>query len=347
MSQVNRSIIDIYRDLSSALTIGNLLNPGVTGVRSSGSIVVRTSGTEPVFLPGNVSLIPIINGAAREDLAFKTKLGPNKVRIENGIPKKEPGQPEDLTDWWLIQPGGTLVDIHSIVGGKRHNLPAGTKFVFDPVYPGIAPECELYDSTTGGEDPTHFGGCKGVAFFEQMNGAAPDLDAFRAQVGGLPAVVFVWDGTEPADGTTQSMVDRGASRVGTYRAMFKENFNVFVMSQRMDSGPMRRAEGLRLLEDVTHCLVDRQVVDGRRFSNPGIQVRTRSRLSGADDRYRTMFIYLLQISVVNVIEPRDGGQVFHPWLRVHNVFETYEKDEEGNKLPVVDQDIDMKQEQET
>ncbi len=328
------SVIELARDLMAA-------SHQVTGTRATGKLLVKTKGKSPVFLQRNWALIPIVNGAAREDLLFKVALGPEEARYPNGKRVKASEDEPDAGSWWVVQPGGTVVAIHSIIGGKRHNLPRGTKFLFDPQNPNLEVEGVLQADITDGADPTHFGGCMSMAQFEQLNGPQATLDAFRAELGKFPAVVFCWAGSQPADGTTQSSLNRGNTRAGQGMQLFKEQFDVFVISERTDSGPQRRSEGLKLLDDLTFWLTDRQAVDGQIFSSPsGVQIRNRTRVAGDNASYQSVYIYLLQLSITHLWAPYDD-RTFTPWLRTHNEILTFQKDGDGARKVVVNQDIDM------
>ncbi len=334
MMRSNASVIELARDIMAAI------NP-VTGTRGTGKVLVKTKGKTPVYLPRNWYLMPIVNGAVREELLFKVGQGPNHAIYPDGKRKKSSVDEPDAESWWVIQPGGTLVDIVSVVGGIRHNLPKGTKFAFDPHNPNLEIEAVLQNAITDGAEPTHFGGCKSVVQFEQLNAPTASLDAFRAAVGKFPAVIIVWDGSEPADGTTQSSIDRGRTRVGSVSQLFKERFNIFVLLERLDSGQIRSAEGLKLLDDITYWLTDLQAIDGEIFSSPtGVQLRGRARVAGDSAAYQHVYIYMLQISVTSCVVPYDS-RTFHPWLRTHNEILTFQKDGAGDRKVVVSQDIDM------
>lgn len=332
--RLNSSIIDLGRDLMAACT-------PTSGTRGTGQLVVRASGNSSVYLPRNWALIPIVNGAAREDLLFKVAQGPNRARYPNGKRVKTSSDEPDTESWWTVQPGGTLVNIHSLIGGKRHNLPKGTKFIFDPYNPNLELSGVLQNDITNGADPTHFGGCMSMMQFEQMNGPQATLDAFRAELGELPAAVFVWSSTQPADGTTQSTFSRGDSRAGSQAIMVKENFDVFVISERLSSGHDRRSEGTKLLDDVTGWLTDRQAIDGQIFSSPGgIQVRGRNRIAGDNASYQSVYIYVVQVSITTQWAPYDD-RTYSPWLRTHAETLTFEKDSNDERLVTTSQDVDM------
>lgn len=330
------TIIEIARDLMAVCA-------PTTGTRATGKVLVRAkAGKGNVTLPANWHFIPAINNAAREELLFKTATGPNRAKYPDGKRKKASADEPDAPSWWVIPEAGTAVDILSVLGGKRHNLPAGTKLFFDPLHPDLEPVVEVLDGgITGGVDPTWLGGAMSIVQFEQLVGTTATLDAFRAQVDKFPAVVIVWDGSEPADGTTQSSLDRAESRVGPSQQLFKERFNLFVLSKRVDGDHMRRNEGLKLLDDITLWLTDAMEVDGQVFSTPtGVQIRGRARVAGDSASYQQLYIYMLQLSVTTLWKRYDS-RTFNPWLLTHNEFLTFQKDAQGERKVIVNQDISM------
>lgn len=313
--------IDTARDLMAVIA-------PTTGTRATGKIIVTPNGTAPTVIRRNQCLIPMVNGDARESLLFKVAEGPN----DDPDPKGS----------WTVAPGGSSVDVFSVLGGKRHNLPRGTQFKLDPLpVENLNPVVTLQSTITDGAEPLHFGGVKSVVQFESLGGASLDLDAYRSQIGQLPGIIIVWDGSEPADGTTQSSIERGRTRIGTRRSLWKERFNLFVITKRMDSDHMRRSEGLQILDDITEWLTDRQAVDGQVFSSPaGIQVRGRGRVIGPSAQYQQLYVYVLQLSVTRLLQQRDERE-WNDWLLTHNEFLTFQKDDQDNRLIIVNQDIDM------
>ena len=334
----NATIIELARDLAAAV------HP-TTGDRATGRILIRAKqGKGKVFLPRNWAMIPLVNGAAREDLLFKVGEGPFKAKYPNGKRKKDDPNEPDAGSWWEVEEAGAVVSVVSLVGGERHNLPCGTKMLLDPQHPDLEAEAEVIGDAgiTGGKDPTWLGGCMSIVQFEQLGGATVTLDAFRSKVDKFPAVVIVWDGSQPGDGTTQSSLDRGRTRVGPSQQIFKEQFNLFVLTKREDSDHLRRNEGLKLLDDLAFWLTDAMSVDGQQFSVPtGVQIRGRSRVAGNSEAFQQVYVYLLQLSVTALWKRYDALRSFNPWLRTRMQTLTHEKDEAGERLVTTDQLIDM------
>lgn len=333
--RLGTTIIEVARDLMAAVQ-------PVTGTRAAGKVLVRAKPGKQVFLSQNWHLIPEMNKASREEMPFKVAKGPGVAKYPDGKRKKANSNEPDAGSWWTVSDAGTLVDIVSVIGGKRHNLPAGTRMRFDPVHPDLEAVAEVQPGgMAGGADPTWLGGCMSMVQFEQLTADTVSLDAFRAQVDKFPAVVLVWNGSEPADGTTQSPLDRADTRVGPGKQLFKEFFNLFVMTSRNDSDHMRRNEGLKLLDDLTFWLTDRMEVDEQPFSAPsGIQIIGRNRVAGNSAAFQGMYIYVLQLAITSLWQRYDA-RTFQPWLRTHNTFTTAEKDAEGESKVIVDQDISM------
>jgi hypothetical protein len=334
--RLGTTIIEVARDLMAAAQ-------PVTGTRSTGKVLVRAKPGKQVFLPQNWHFIPEVNKAAREELAFKVGKGPGVAKFPEGKRKKVNLNEPDAGSWWTITDAGVLVDVVSVIGGKRHNLPGGTRMRFDPEHPDLEAVVEVQPGgLTGGADPNWLGGCMSMVQFEQLTANTVSLDAFRAQVDKFPAVVLVWDGSEPADGTTQSPLDRAATRVGSGQQLFKERFNLFVLVSRADGGHMRRNEGLKLLDDLSFWLTDRMEVDEQQFSSPtGVQIISRNRVAGDSAAFQGMYVYVLQLAVTGMWKRYDS-RTFQPWLRTSSTFLTFEKDENDERKVIVgDSPVDV------
>jgi len=258
-----------------------------TGGRSSGNVTSTATGAD-VELPRGRHLIPIIADRLRPDLTFKTTANPGGGD-------------------WTVSSGGTSVGVESVLGGKRHDLPAGTKLRWDPAVSGLD-DLVTVDAPglAGGTDPDFFGGLKSVVVAEDFTGAR-DVEAFRSQLGGVPAALLQWDGREPATGTTQPGLERGGSRARRGELLYKERLRFWVLSNRKDAAHVRRREGLQILDDLTGLLVDRTAVDGCTFSAPdGVQILECQRVTAGDRAlYREFNVYEIAFAVTRSLKKQD------------------------------------------
>jgi len=281
------SVIDIGR------SIMGVLQPQ-TGPQSAGTITV-TATSDDVTVARGLFLIPIVNGRRRADLIFVVDSGPN----------------DDLS--WTATSSGTAITVTSNIGGGRHNLPIGTTFNFDLPLSGITVAVPGATAMAGADAPGIFGGIKSMVLYEQFGGPDRALDLARSATTEFPAVVIAWDNSEPADGSTISQTHR-ATRTGTRRALYKEAFNIFVITSRTESDNIRRQEGHVILDQITMLLTDRQEINGCVFSAPsGTQVRMRIREGGPQPEYQKFYIYRILVSCERTYEQIDS-RVFNDWL---------------------------------
>lgn len=286
MAVVAGDIIDLGRGLLATLA-------SLSGVRATGQVQVRTSSGNPGSLLIGNYLLPIVNGQLRQDLVFKVP--PNADKSTS-----------------VTVPGGAggAVNIVSNLGGVRHNLPAGTKFLFDPPLPGIEPDAELLPSgTAGGVDPSGLLAIREGVLIETLAGPLTGMEFFRSTLKGMfPAVVLQWLDSEPADGLATSTLARGNSRAGEGSQLYAEEWMLTLIVSKAESEPVRRAQGLRLLGEVTGLITDRQSIDGVVISHPsGAQIRRRGVLSGLPrDVYQAYQIYQVELAVTGNYERSDS-----------------------------------------
>jgi hypothetical protein len=289
-------LMNVARDLLALAT-------PMTGDRSSGQVVVTNEGSTDVFLPRNSFLLPIMGGSLREDLVFRVAEGPDDS--ENGCKK----------GGWMVSPGGLLVDLVSNVGGTRHNVPDETVFRFDQGIDGLAATATAATAFTGGTQPTMFGGLKSVAFYDTI-GPSPTVETFRAKLsGGFPAMVLVWEGSEPADGSNVDSLNRGRGRAGRTDAQYTERWSALFIASRVDGGNARRSEALEALVETSAWMFDRNAVDGSVFSAPGgVFIKERFRLDGNKALAQILDIKGVRFTTTNTYTKRDLRE-FSDWLR--------------------------------
>lgn len=264
-----------------------------TGVRATGSITVEALGSgEPAILPANTYLLPVIGGQLRDDLVFKT------------------------TDEWSL-PRGTQeagVTIKSNVGGLRHNLPAGTVLRFNPTAEGFAATATLDADMTSGSDAGAL--IKRVAFFEDLDSAAPSSDLFASKIGDR-GVMLIWTNSEPVEGAMGGL-RQGANRATRTRKFWRESFVLYVVVTRLTGDSARRQEGQVIMQAITRLLTDRmQNDDGEQLSTVGggVEITNRARLGRSAGHY----IYGVQFRANQTLEPAADTRTFARWLRTSYV----------------------------
>jgi hypothetical protein len=212
-------------------------------------------------------------------MIFKTDVGPNS----------------DAS--WTVTSGGTDVDIFSNLGGARHNLLQDTVLVTDPPIAGLA-SIVIKADITDGTDLTTFGAVKDVAMWENVLGPNQALDLRRSTLKGFPAVLLGWQGSEPADGSTVSQTAR-RTRTTRTQILYREEYQIIVISSRAESDHIRREEGLEILDSVTGALTDRHMVDGYSVSNPaGIQIRNRYRMPTSHESFQRFYLYGITLAAM-------------------------------------------------
>lgn len=265
----------------------------LTGVRSTGAVTVTSlAGAEPWQLPKNSYLRPVVGGQMREDLLFKT------------------------TDEWTVDPATTEagVLITSNLGGARHNLPAGTVLRFDPVPEGFERDVTLDAEMTDGSNAQAL--VRSMAFFEDLDSANPEKDIFSAMLS-TPAVMLVWQQSEPAEGAMAGL-RQGSNRGSRTVKFWREYFVLYVVVARLASDTARRQEGLVISQVITRLLTDRmQNDDGEQLSTVGggVDIIGRSRYRRSERHY----IYAMRLRVNQTIEKAADPRVFQRWLQTQYV----------------------------
>lgn len=299
------SILDTERQLMA------VCQP-ITGDRASGTVIIKAAGDTAVSLPFGSYLFPIVNGQVRYELAFKVA----KSTATDGS--------------WTIGGGGaeTEVAVFSNIGGERHNLPKGTRFVLDqPMKPQLAAGAVTRTGTTGATDPNGDLALYNFVSFESF-GSKPSLELFKSGIGGrFPAAIIHWIEDEPADGMTTSSVSRPTHR-GRGVMSYLDLFEILVVSNRSDAEHERRGQGLRVLDEMTALLIDRMAVDGQGMSSPGgLHIKRRYRAgNGEDGFYKAFQVYALQITAQVTITQRD--------TRVYDELKTFRIDAPREDTPV-------------
>jgi hypothetical protein len=262
----------------------------LTGTRATGTVTV-TAPADAEIEP-NTYLLPVVGGQLRDDLLFKVTVNPATGLV-----------------WPLPAGVPTPIGITSNVGGARHNLAAGTAFRFSPALPDVAAPATLVADLTDGSDTGAL--VKRVAFFEDLDSSNPSKDIFAAKLGDYPALMLVWQDSEPAEGT-QAGLRQGANRGSRKVRFMRERFVLYVITGRLEGDGSRRQDGLVVMQAVTLLLTDRQRnVDGEQLSTvgAGVEVNERTRLRRGERHY----IYALRLRTNQTLQPVDE-RTFSAWV---------------------------------
>lgn len=266
----------------------------MTGVRATGTITVTANAGAPdkVIQP-NAYLMPIVGGQVRDDLVFKVDRNPA------------------TTDGsWTVPHGTTAsIAIKSNVGGARHNLTAPTTFRFDPQLTDFAATATLNATMTDGSDTGAL--VKSVGFFEDIDSANPEKDIFAAKFGNFPALMLVWQDSEPAEGLTAGL-RQGGTRGARKVRFIRESFVLYPIAGRLQGDTFRRQEGLLVMQAATRLLTDRmRNIDGEQLTSigAGVEILGRTRLRRGQKHY----IYGVRLRVNQSLQPIDERS-FTAWI---------------------------------
>ena len=276
--------------LDTARGIMALCQP-LTGERATGEVIIHPRAN--VVVPANGYLYPVVNGGVRHDLLFKTAVNPD---TEDG-------------NWPMVVGVPSPVQVLSNIGGVRHNMAPGTRFVIEqPWRFGLAERPNTLLGLAGAEDPIDEDlALWNIVPFESF-GSKPNQELFRSSIGGkFPAAIIVWKESEPADGMSTSSTNRPTHR-GAGKVSYTELFEILLICNSADSEHERRGQGLRVLQEMCSLLVDRQAVDGQAISSPGgLHIRKRYRLppDGAAF-YQAFQVYGITLSAQATLVQRDS-----------------------------------------
>lgn len=307
--------------LTTARALMAVLQP-LTGHRSTGTATVRSSPGPSAVLPQNAYAAPILGGAMRHDLLLRVNANP-----------AAPTPPATVQGDWTVVAAGTPVTMTSLVGGLDINLPINTQIRWWPAIEGVEPVSVLASAMTGGTSESGLGALEQIAFYEQLrpNLAGASVDIYRSMLSRFPGAVLAWEGLGPADGSTVSALQQGGARVGRGVKLYAYEWDLFVITSRLDSSAARSEEGLALIDEIVETVTDRQDVDGLVFSAPtGVQIRDVRRHVVEPSFY----VYLIRFSTVATVKKRDP-RTWNPWLRTRLDADTTDGPPQG-PLPMID-----------
>lgn len=263
---------DFLRD---AYSIMGLLLP-LTGERATGNVLLKATGDDVVITATRPRyLYPIVGGAVAPERVYKT-VG-------------------DVT----ITSAGTAVPVRSLVGGAMHNIAEATPMRLveglngneDGLEVDLAVTLVQAGGLAGGTTPEAFGTFKRVALHEELTAAEVSQQLFIAGVGHFPALLLTWDSA----GETELSI--------RHQRHMPCRWSAFIIVSRNDSGPRRRAEGLRLMNDVAEIITDRCETEDREvFSTPHrIVVNGMGRVV----RTPTVFVYAVSFTTETTLVKRE------------------------------------------
>ncbi len=302
-----------------------------TGTRSTGMVRLQALTGVEVTLPRNHYAFPIIKRDRRPQRLFKVGAGPN------------------LDGSWTITDSPSEILMVSNIGGKRHNLKAGTPIVFDPPIEGlvVSPDPNKPVTTalfTGGDDSEGLGCVADMIMYEQLRFTDLAVDLRRSDLKGFPAVVLTWTDLQSADGVTVPQGERG-NRVGTRSTLYKSTYDLTIMVTRESEDHARRHAGLAIIDFISRLLTDRQAVDGICVSNPsGLQILQVFRETAIPQAlFQKFYIYHVIVAAELGFEQIDN-RTFEDWRRtVFDVVapQTPALPDQGNFVVVDDMTIEM------
>jgi len=292
----------------------------LTGDRASGTITVTASGAD-VTLPMGTWIYPVVSGQVQTDRIFKAAEGPNSDKS------------------WTVTSLGTDVDFISNVGGEKHNVADTTPFVFLPPLVGID-SAVASGAFSGATNPTFYGGVKEAFVFEHVNGPAQQIDLERMKLRGTPAVIIVWNSSEPSDGATTSSNSPGSHSRGTFSSSFRELLTIVIVVAKSHNEAARSEEGLYIMDQIARYLNKRQAIDGCLISAPSpILVQSRNRVAIPKEPYQRHYIYSVNFSIENAYTMTDDRS-YGDWL-LSNIDILKPDDDLGDYTLVDDMKVNM------
>lgn len=289
------------------------------GDYSSGQLLVRSTGATGT-LPAYSHAIPVVDGALAED---------SIVRVEKNTATSDGS--------WPVVDSGTLVSVTSLQGGSHVNLAAGVECRWDPEISGIEEASEVAPGgLAGGTRLASVGALRQVrVYFELTQEVARDL--FRAEVGEFPAAVLAWDSETPAEGSVSAVFGSSPGRQGRNKRAFKAQWNLFLISSRLDQASQRKREGWTLRDDVLELLTDRTAWRGCTVSLPqGIEI-IEARVFHVSP---TSYVDVVRFTTSYTLKTRDE-RTWNDWLRTRLVQRFDEPDPGAGDIDVPDILVDM------
>jgi hypothetical protein len=272
----------------------------LTGTRATATLRIVNDSGGIVVVPANTYLVPVVGNERADELAFKTTRDPITARAH--------GQGGN---WTVLQGNRVRVRVQSNLGGVRHNLPAGTRMLFDPPIEGLT--ATLFNDASGGTDSSLL---RRATYYEELDGARIERDLQNARVHSLPGVVLIWAGSAPAEGRTVGL-EQGSTRASFEQRVMRETFELFVVAGNMGGDSSRRSDGLVTLQAVTRMLTDQvSNLDGELLAVVGsLEILGRERF----ERGQRTYVYRMQVrcSRLDTLLPNVDPGDYPQWAVAH------------------------------
>jgi hypothetical protein len=263
------------------------------GSAAEGMVTIKTlNGGADTVLPGGAFGIPFMTSATgKEELDF-TRL----VRVVG--PVDDTGGYEYSSPDITVTAAGVAAHVVSVTGGINANLPAGTRILWDPMWPGIEPISTLSAAMDGGVQPAfEFGTVKQIVGFDEIGitKATASSEAWRARLTVFPAVIVALLRTTRGERTAP----------GRRRRMHQ--FRVYVFGSHFGGAELRRNEAKAVLDNIERLLEDRCSVDEQAFADE-ISVDGAGLATAEDGSY----VHFVDVSVPHTVVRWDVRR-FNDW----------------------------------
>jgi hypothetical protein len=295
-------------------TICAALQP-LMGDFGTGVLTAVATGADVLLQAGTVA-IPIRGGHLDEQAAVYVRRNP--ARADHA---------------WLVTSGGISVTVHSLQGGTRVNMAAGTVYRWDPPITGLAATAVSAAGIAGGALSGGYAGLKQVTLYKSMTSASIQ-ELFRAQAGQLtPSATLCRNGVQPLDGPSTPTGGSRTARAGRGRVRARIIWWLWLVTGRLDTEGERRNEGDTMLADVIDQLSDRAGFRELVVSqDPGLQIHD-ARPFAVNP---TSYVDLVTFSSITAFSRTDTAE-YNDWLltRIRQQTPT-QPDPPDPDLPVMD-----------
>lgn len=288
------------------------------GPYSTGQVLASSKG-ESASLPAGTFGVPSLRGC---------DLDQSMVMVE----------PNPATDdhSWPLTTTPTAVTVSSVQGGGHANLAGGTTVRWcAPAQANIAADATVTEAgLTGGSWLDTPGALRQVLCSKDLGSRAQAREFFQAQIGDFPAAVVCWSSTMPANGSAVSGIGGDNLRVRRGVRLYSHQFDILLVTSRLDSDDARRTEGDILRDNAVKLLTDRHSWRGLSISGPqGIQILD-ARASLVTE---SAFIDTIKVSCMFALERTPAKRTFQPWNKTHLQMSRSTEDGDEPTVDVLDE----------